>query len=157
MESAPSSESAPSIPVKTAAVKPEKQSALYRKQSALSRIASWMTVNSSQQDEESVGDFKESDWTPEDSSYGAACPLFGWIPKDRRQSMEFAILFILVIGLVYVMVMLSIVITKSHREDDREEESSSFNLDDDRYIGYNDDKQGDDDPYWSYNGGSGGQ
>ena len=50
------------------------------------RIASWMTANSSQHDEESVQDFEESEWTPPDSSYGAAIPLFGWIPKKTRQN-----------------------------------------------------------------------
>jgi len=146
-------ESTPSIPVKSAAILHDLKQEQPR--NALSRIASWMTVNSSQRDEESVVDFKESEWTPEDSSYGAACPLFGWIPKNRRRSIEYAIIVVLVIALVYLMVMLSIVITKSH-SDDGMEENSGLNLDDDRYISYDDDRHGDDDPYWSsYKNGGG--
>ena len=146
-------ESAPSMPEKTTTTAQDPKQE--QPQNAWSRIASWVTVNSSQHDEESVIDFKESEWTPEDSSYGAACPLFGWIPKNRRRSIEYAIIFILVIALVYLMVMLSIVITKSHR-DESMEENSGLNLDDDRYIGYDDDRHGDDDPYWtSYNNGGG--
>eukprot|EP00977_Amphora_coffeiformis_P011665 scaffold2804_cov181-Amphora_coffeaeformis.AAC.33 len=148
-------ESAPPKSFKTTAI--AQNSEQEQPQNALSRIASWMTANSSQRDEESVIDFKESEWTPEDSSYGAACPLFGWIPKNRRRSIEYAIIFVLVIALVYLMVMLSIVITKSHREENMEE-NSGLNLDDDRYISYDDDSHGDDDPYWtsSNNGGGGG-
>ena len=117
---------------------------------AFNRIASWMTANSSQHDEESVQDFHESEWTPPDSSYGAAIPLFGWIPKNTRRHIEFTILLILVLGLVYLVVMLSIMISEARRDDSLAEDKG-LGLDDDRYIGYADDstRNYDDDPYWS--------
>ena len=129
--------------------------------STFNRIASWMTQNSSQHDEESVLDFQESEWTPPDSSYGAACPLFGWIPKNIRQNIEYTIILLLVLGLVYLVVMLSIIFSEARRDESLTEESAVLDLDDDRYIGYTDDKsnvQTDDDPYWSSsNNGYGGQ
>lgn len=155
-------ESAPSIPVRTTAVR-EMQHAKPEREitTTFGRIASWMTANSSHHEDDSVGDFKESEWTPEDSSYGAACPLFGWIPKSTRRSIEFALLLLLVIGLVYLMVMLSIVISEARSDNSIADDTAVLDLDDDRYIGYTDDDQGggDDDPYWSSNnsGGNGGR
>jgi hypothetical protein len=41
---------------------------------------------------DSLRDFDASEWTPPDSSYGAAIPVAGWIPKSWRRSMEWTVL-----------------------------------------------------------------
>lgn len=148
-------DSAPPIPVRTVvgdgnAADPKAAAAAHNNiNDTFTRIASWITVNSSQHDEEDVQDFEESEWTPPDSSYGAAIPLFGWIPKKTRQNVELSILLVLVMLLVYLMVVLSIMISEARRDDSLAEDTA-LNLDDDRYIGYNDDTtpSNDDDPYW---------
>jgi hypothetical protein len=43
-------------------------------------------------DGDSLRDFDASEWTPPDSSYGAAIPVAGWIPKSWRRSMEWIVL-----------------------------------------------------------------
>jgi hypothetical protein len=48
------------------------------------------------------------DWTPHDSSYGAAFPICGWIPKDVRRAIEFTLLSGVVLVLVYLVVTTSI-------------------------------------------------
>lgn len=148
-------ESAPPIPARDGVVVESNHNdpKAAAQMNTFTRIASWMTANSSQQhDEESVQDFQESEWTPPDSSYGAAIPLFGWIPKKTRQRVEFTIMLVLVVLLVYLMVMLSIMITEARQHDSLAEDNGSLNLDDDRYIGYDDkNNKNDDDPYWSSN------
>lgn len=152
-------DSAPPIPVRTTTVgdgsaadpKAAASAASHNNiNDTFTRIASWMTANSSQHDEEDVQDFEESEWTPPDSSYGAAIPLFGWIPKKTRQNIEFSILLVLVLVLVYLMVILSIMISEARRDNSLAEDTA-LNLDDDRYIGYSDDtvSSNDDDPYWA--------
>jgi hypothetical protein len=46
------------------------------------------------------------EWTPADSAYGAALPLFGWIPKSIRKIIEatfiFAMVFIFVVVVIFV-------------------------------------------------------
>lgn len=124
------------------------------------RIRSWMTANSSQHDEESLVDFEESEWTPPDSSYGAALPVFGWIPKHTRRYIELAMMLLMILFLVYLVVMLSIVITEARRDDIAED--NGLGLDDDRYIDYAEDKADtddyeiDDDTHWSSSSNSNG-
>lgn len=137
-----------------AAMKPSKLT----QQNSFQRIASWLTSNSSQNiEEDSVLDFQESEWTPQDSSYGAACPLFGWIPKKTRQHIEAVLLLLLVLCVVYLVVMIAIMITEARRDDSLTEDGGVLNLDDDRYIVYSDDRNkaasDDDDSYWYYSSG----
>jgi hypothetical protein len=52
--------------------------------------------------------FSENDWTPLDTSYGAAIPVGGWIPKTIRRLIECCILAALIGTLVGMVVMASI-------------------------------------------------
>ena len=48
------------------------------------------------------------EWTPDDSAYGAACPVFGWIPKQMRKIIEATFIFVLVLIFVVVVISASI-------------------------------------------------
>eukprot|EP00563_Minutocellus_polymorphus_P009592 CAMPEP_0181024110 /NCGR_PEP_ID=MMETSP1070-20121207/2397_1 /TAXON_ID=265543 /ORGANISM="Minutocellus polymorphus, Strain NH13" /LENGTH=424 /DNA_ID=CAMNT_0023101145 /DNA_START=174 /DNA_END=1448 /DNA_ORIENTATION=+ len=48
------------------------------------------------------------EWTPDDSAYGAACPVFGWIPKPIRKIIEASFIFALVLLFVVVVISASI-------------------------------------------------
>ena len=48
------------------------------------------------------------EWTPDDSAYGAACPVFGWIPKPMRKIIEATFIFVLVLIFVVVVISASI-------------------------------------------------
>lgn len=62
-------------------------------------------------DDDSLADFQESEWTPPDSSYGAAIPVAGWIPKHIRRTIEASLIALSVLGLVFVIVTTSMRIT----------------------------------------------
>jgi hypothetical protein len=62
-------------------------------------------------DDETLRDFRESDWTPPDSSYGAAIPVAGWIPKPIRRMIESTLIVLGTVGLVYLIITTSIRIT----------------------------------------------
>jgi hypothetical protein len=112
-------------------------------------VASWLSRSSSQRsmagDEDSLADFEDSEWTQPDSSYGAAIPFGGWIPKNIRRTIESTIIAMLVIGLVYLVVATSIRVTEesASRHSNTTSNSGSdyggVNLDDDRYIAYGND------------------
>ncbi|GAX20022.1 hypothetical protein FisN_1Lh500 [Fistulifera solaris] len=63
---------------------------------------------SSQGTKDSLYDFHESEWTPPDSSYGAAIPIAGCIPKHIRRAIEVTLIGLGVVGLVFLIVTLSI-------------------------------------------------
>jgi hypothetical protein len=143
MESAPPM---PSAPTETA-LKPR-----LARPSTFHRITSWMTATSSQHDEESVLDFQESEWTPPDSSYGAAIPVFGWVPKTTRRYIEFLLMLLLIAGLVYLVVTISFIISEARHDNSINNGGTLDFLDDDRYVDYTDDttsgqQQQYDDPY----------
>ena len=50
----------------------------------------------------------DAEWTPTDSAYGAAIPVFGWIPKPIRKIIEATFLFVLVLAFVVVVISASI-------------------------------------------------
>jgi hypothetical protein len=112
-------------------------------------VASWLSRSSSQRsmpgDEDSLADFEDSEWTQPDSSYGAAIPFGGWIPKNIRRTIESTIIAMLVIGLVYLVVATSIRVTEESASRHSNTTSNSgadyggLNLDDDRYIAYGND------------------
>jgi hypothetical protein len=105
-----------------------------------------MTANSSQHEHEEddvVVDFHQSEWTPPDSSYGAALPVFGWIPKNTRRYIEYTIYVFMVLGLIYMLVMLAIRISDGGQDDIAED--NGLGLNDDRYIEYSDRTNDDDD------------
>lgn len=71
------------------------------------RNRSYLTY-SSQATKDSIYDFHESEWTPPDSSYGAAIPIAGCIPKHIRRAIEVTLIGIGVIGLAFLIVTTSI-------------------------------------------------
>ena len=58
-------------------------------------------------DEETASEFKDTDWTPPDSSYGAACPVCGWIPKHVRQKIELSLIALSVFCFLWAVVVTS--------------------------------------------------
>jgi hypothetical protein len=104
-----------------------------KKTSSFQRITSWLTRSTTNDvDDLSIADFKDSEWTPPDSSYGAAIPVGGWIPKNVRRLIEWIMIACLLLAAGYVVVVASI------RISDQRDSSGNANLylDDDRYIEY---------------------
>ena len=64
-------------------------------------------------DDDSLDDFDENEWTPQDSSYGAAIPICGWVPKRLRQFIEATLIGFIVFALVYFVVTTSIQIQEN--------------------------------------------
>lgn len=85
----------------------------FRKQasSGFSRVASWFTGRYSGDDNSTLADFDESEWTPPDSSYGAAIPVGGWIPKPIRRMVEGTLIALGIVALVYLVVNTSMRVT----------------------------------------------
>lgn len=95
-------------------------------------------------DESTVG---FDDWTPQDSSYGAAWPFCGWIPKKIRRRIETLIYFSTGIFVIYVLVMISMILFGSGNH--RSTNTSSYTMDDDdHYISAKND-DADYRAYWS--------
>ena len=118
-------------------------------------------------DEDSVSDFQDNEWTPHDSAYGAACPVCGFIPKHIRKLIEFTIIMAMALGFVYLLVTTSIQINNDRqaaKENSGNSTSTSNNngqlaLDDDLYVeaySNNNNQQqngdGDDDDQVAYGG-----
>lgn len=151
-----------------------------KKASSFQRVASWIrrTASSSSQtsksrksfDADSLADFKETEWTPQDSSYGAAIPLGGWIPKPIRRMIERTLLLVGTVCLVYLIVTTSIKVTDERRKNHNatknyfysdgsettDQVSGCLYLDDDKYVVQGDDCTGtskytDADDYFDYN------
>mmetsp|Transcript_11066 Transcript_11066/g.26581 ORF Transcript_11066/g.26581 Transcript_11066/m.26581 type:complete len:393 (-) Transcript_11066:481-1659(-) len=74
---------------------------------------------------DSIGDFDDSEWTPPDSSYGAACPVCGCIPKRVRQMVEMTLIAAMVFFLIYLLVTTSMKIADAHRSQERVDGSDS--------------------------------
>jgi hypothetical protein len=87
-------------------------------------------------DEESATDFDESDWTPPDSSYGAACPVCGWIPKHARQKIEFSLIALSVFGFLWAVVATSTHVSNARKVATMQNETGYNNLalEDDFYV-----------------------
>lgn len=117
--------------------------------SSFQRIASWLSRGSSQHDEQSVIDFDPAEWTPPDSSYGAAIPVGGWIPKNIRRLIEWTFIGAVISAIIFFIITTSIRLSedlgkdKSGSKNGGSSQVSSdyggINLDDDRYIAYHDD------------------
>jgi hypothetical protein len=109
-------------------------------------VASWLTnskpprksFSGDDADSDSLADFDDSEWTKQDSSYGAAIPFGGMIPKNIRRTIESTVIALLVIGLVYLVVATSIRVTEDSTRHSNSTSNGSLNLDDDRYIAYDD-------------------
>eukprot|EP00536_Pseudo-nitzschia_multiseries_P011735 jgi/Psemu1/289875/fgenesh1_pg.413_\ len=85
---------------------------------------------------DSIADFDDSEWTPPDSSYGAACPVCGFIPKRVRQMIEMTLIAAMVFFLIYLLVTTSMKIADAHRKEGSENASSTAPVvtDDDVYV-----------------------
>ena len=113
------------------------------------------------EEEDSLADFDETEWTPQDSAYGAAIPVCGWIPKKLRQVIEATLIAFIVFILVYLVVKTSITVSegKSSESSSRNDTSSNsvsaydngLQVDDDWYV-ENTQYQIDDDDYFNNNG-----
>ncbi len=102
-------------------------------------------------DEESIGDFSKSDWTPQDSAYGAACPVCGCIPKHMRRMIELSLIGLMVLVFLWMVVTLSSHISNVHRNAAVKNTTDVYGgnvigLNDDYYVENNS-------TFWSYNGG----
>ena len=56
-------------------------------------------------------EFSERDWTPQDSSYGAAFPFCGWVPKSKRQLIEKVLLGLAGFFVIYMIVNIAMLLT----------------------------------------------
>jgi hypothetical protein len=83
---------------------------------------------------DSINDFDDSEWTPQDSSYGAACPVCGCVPKHVRRAIEFSMISTLVLAFVYLLVMTSINVSDARAASHR---SNSTSLEDSFNTGHN--------------------
>jgi hypothetical protein len=72
-----------------------------------------------------VSDFDDSEWTPMDSSYGAAIPLAGWIPKGIRRTIEFTVLAGIALMIVFWIVETSVRSSSTHNNNYNK--SSNYN------------------------------
>lgn len=109
------------------------------RRSSFRRIASWLTGNSNGSictDDGSLADFHESEWTPPDSSYGAALPVFGCIPKNMRRMIELSIIGLMVVGLVVLVVTASIRVTEGYNDGNTSSSAGGLSLNDDYYVEY---------------------
>ncbi|KAL9183710.1 hypothetical protein ACHAXT_004566 [Thalassiosira profunda] len=77
-------------------------------------------------------------WTPQDSSYGAAVPAFGWIPKHARKILEGVLVVLIMTMLIFVVVKVGIALKSSGSG----EGEDTYFADDDHYIAFNDDGAG---------------
>ena len=78
------------------------------------------------------------EWTPLDSSYGAACPMCGWIPKRIRKKVEAVILFSL--ATLFVSFVITASIRLSNKGNSRQKSYSvPSQFDDDVYYDDQDD------------------
>ncbi len=76
------------------------------------------------------------EWTPQDSSYGAAVPAFGWIPKRIRKLLEGIFLVLVITFLIFVVVKTGIKLKSSGSGGG----GDIYFEDDDHYIAFDDDE-----------------
>ncbi|KAL3796950.1 hypothetical protein HJC23_000703 [Cyclotella cryptica] len=77
------------------------------------------------------------DWTPQDSSYGAAVPAFGFIPKRIRKLIEIVFLLLVTAVLIYVVVKLGIILIGNEHSSSAGGGDLVIWNDDDHYISNN--------------------
>lgn len=104
-------------------------------------------------DDDTLADFDDSEWTPQDSSYGAACPVCGCIPKNVRRLIESSLIAGMVVAFVWMLVATSIHVTNVHKNSIQANSTENYY---NPTNGINDDfsrKQGmDDDTAYNSNG-----
>mmetsp|Transcript_15658 Transcript_15658/g.32715 ORF Transcript_15658/g.32715 Transcript_15658/m.32715 type:complete len:519 (-) Transcript_15658:84-1640(-) len=74
------------------------------------------------------------EWTPQDSSYGAAFPAFGWIPKRIRKLIESVFYVVVMSLLIYAVVKTGIMLNSGNKNSGSGSEESDFWDDDDHYL-----------------------
>jgi hypothetical protein len=81
-------------------------------------------------------EFHESDWTPYDSAYGAACPVCGCLPKNVRRAIEMTLIAVVSLALIYFVVTTSIRLSNDHGKGSKlsNDDEVRIKLDDDYYI-----------------------
>jgi len=84
-----------------------------------------------QSESDNTTHFEDTDWTPQDSSYGGAFPFCGWIPKRIRQCTESILLVFAGFATIYFIVSVAIKLTGSGGSSGK---SSVYDLNDDHYI-----------------------
>lgn len=100
-------------------------------------------------------DLNELEWTPQDSSYGAAFPFCGWIPKSLRQAIEK--LMIALVGFLVIYSIVSIAILLTGDRENKKRKSSTYKYDDFYFFDdnfYVKDYMDDADDYLNVNNGS---
>lgn len=80
------------------------------------------------------------EWTPQDSSYGAAIPAFGWIPQRKRKLLEIILVLVLAALLITVVVKTGIMLKSSGSGGGEE----IFFDDDDHYAAYDESSHSED-------------
>ena len=108
----------------------EKENKRYMQRSspfALQRIHSIDIQTSTETD----SSFDHKEWTPQDSSYGAAFPFCGWIPKHIRELIEKVLVGFSLSFVFYMIISTAIKLTSSSNQSDN---GQSINLDDDFYV-----------------------
>lgn len=135
------------------------------------RNRSWISTSSRESDggkgsrrkngseDDSLADFDEAEWTPQDSAYGAAIPVCGWVPKRLRQGIEATLIVLTALALVYCVVTTSISVSEGKGDgtyvsynDTYSNSGANLEFDDDWYV-ENSQIQNDEDDYFS-NGNS---
>jgi hypothetical protein len=140
-----------------APLEPKNTNKVFRNRSWISTSSRESNGRHNEMDEDSLADFDEAEWTPQDSAYGAAIPVCGWVPKRLRQGIEATIISFAVFVLVYLIVKTSINISESKEIRASYNNTASSNgkgydngLDDDWYV-ENSHSPNDDDYFDSYN------
>ena len=81
---------------------------VFRNRSWISTSSRESSIRQNDIEEDSLADFNDAEWTPQDSAYGAAIPVCGWVPKRLRQGIEATIISFAVFVLGYLIVKTSI-------------------------------------------------
>jgi len=78
------------------------------------------------------------EWTPQDSSYGAAVQAFGWVPKRIRKLLEVVFVVLMMALLIFVVVKTGIKLKSSGSGGGED----NYFEDDDHYEAFNDSSEG---------------
>mmetsp|Transcript_2908 Transcript_2908/g.4028 ORF Transcript_2908/g.4028 Transcript_2908/m.4028 type:complete len:139 (-) Transcript_2908:281-697(-) len=100
--------------------------------------ANQLSTNDAQSNQNEAIDLESVVWTRPDSSYGAACPICGFLPKRIRKKMEYIILLSLATLFVGFVITASIRLSNDKSKGDGDKSSYSvpkkWDYDDDYYF-----------------------
>jgi len=106
------------------------------------------------EDDDLSVDFDDAEWTPQDSAYGAAIPVCGWVPKRLRQGIEATLIALTVVALVYLVVTTSMNVQEHKSIGKHIVYNDSFvnaEFDDDWYVEYSQYQKDEDDYFHNKN------